>query len=114
MALDPRILSLARAVRDAGGRALLVGGWVRELVARRLSGASSPPAREYDLEVYGLPAERLTPILGRFGEVKLVGQAFAVYKLFITGAGGEEMPPDSTSACRVATPRSPPGTAASR
>jgi tRNA nucleotidyltransferase (CCA-adding enzyme) len=95
MGLDPRILSLARAVRDAGGRALLVGGWVRELVARRLSGETpSPPAREYDLEVYGLPPERLTPILGRFGEVKLVGQAFAVYKLFMTGEAGGEKAPD--------------------
>ncbi len=80
--LHPVIARLAAAVRDAGGRALLVGGWVREAVRRRLAGdAGPPPGREFDLEVYGLPAEPLTRVLARFGSVKLVGEAFAVYKV---------------------------------
>src|SRR5205807_5362426 len=41
------ILSLAEAVRDAGGRALLVGGCVRDELMGRQS-------REWDLEVYGI------------------------------------------------------------
>jgi tRNA nucleotidyltransferase (CCA-adding enzyme) len=95
-ALDPRLLALVRSVRDAGGRAFLVGGWVRDLVARRVAGETAPPpSREYDLEVYGLPPERLAPLLDRFGEVKLVGQAFAVYKVFLAGPGvGDGEPPD--------------------
>jgi tRNA nucleotidyltransferase (CCA-adding enzyme) len=43
-----------------------------------------------DLEVYGLPADRLASLLGRFGEVRLVGQSFAVYKLVPRHAGDAE------------------------
>jgi tRNA nucleotidyltransferase (CCA-adding enzyme) len=76
------VLDLARAVRDAGGRALLVGGWVRDLEALRLAGSATWPAGdEYDLEVYGLPAETLASLLARFGTVRLVGESFAVYKV---------------------------------
>ncbi len=87
-AIDPLILEICRSVRDAGGRALLVGGWVRDFETLRLQGRPGmPSAAEYDLEVYNLPAERLAALLGRFGEVKLVGQSFAVYKLVPPPAG---------------------------
>ena len=80
--LHPQVLALASAVRDAGGRALLVGGWARELVSLRLKGSPGlPPAEELDFEVYGLSAETLLPLLQRFGEVNLVGESFAVYKV---------------------------------
>ncbi len=60
----------------------MVGGWVRDLEMRRIRNLSGmPAAEELDLEVYGLPADRLASLLGRFGDVKLVGQSFAVYKL---------------------------------
>ena len=65
---------VARAVRDAGGRALIVGGWVRD----RLLGVDSD---EVDLEVYGLPAETLRGVLARLGQVNAVGASFAVFKL---------------------------------
>ena len=42
-----KILRLARAVRDAGGRALLVGGCVRD----RLMGRG---VKDWDVEVYGV------------------------------------------------------------
>jgi tRNA nucleotidyltransferase (CCA-adding enzyme) len=91
--LPSLVLDLCKAVRDAGGRAFLVGGWVRDLETRRLQGqAGAPAAGELDLEVYRLPAERLASLLGRFGEVKLVGQSFAVYKLVphqTAGSGAE-------------------------
>ena len=81
-AIDPQVLDLCASVRDEGGRAFLVGGWVRDLEAMRLGRqARTPRGGEYDLEVYRLPADRLALVLGRFGEVKLVGQSFAVYKL---------------------------------
>jgi tRNA nucleotidyltransferase (CCA-adding enzyme) len=80
--LHPFVLDLVRAVRDEGGRALLVGGWVRDLVALRQAGETRfPPGEEIDLEVYGLPADRLAAVLGRFGAVRLVGESFAVYKV---------------------------------
>ncbi len=73
------ILALCRAIREAGGRALLVGGGVRD----RLLGL---PWKDFDLEVYGLSAEALKGQLERFGEVKTVGERFTVYKLRINGA----------------------------
>ncbi|MBP8274728.1 MAG: hypothetical protein KAY59_09870, partial [Acidobacteria bacterium] len=67
-------LTLATAVRDAGGRALIVGGWVRD----RLLGID---AKDLDLEVFGLSAERLRSLLEPFGRVDTVGESFTVYKI---------------------------------
>src|SRR5437899_12686236 len=94
-AIDPLVLDLCRNVRDEGGRAFLVGGWVRDFEALRLGGpAGAPQGAEYDLEVFHLAADRLALVLGRFGEVRLVGQAFAVYKLVPrrSGAGASLRP----------------------
>jgi tRNA nucleotidyltransferase (CCA-adding enzyme) len=65
---------IARAVRDAGGRALIVGGWVRD----RLLGRD---AKDIDIEVFGLPADQLKTLLGRIGSVNTVGESFTVYKV---------------------------------
>jgi len=69
-----KVIDLARAVREAGGRALLVGGCVRDA----LMGAQP---KDCDLEVYGVAPERLREILDQFGSVNVVGEAFTVYKL---------------------------------
>ncbi len=61
-------------MRDAGGRALVVGGWVRD----RLMGRE---AKDLDIEVYGVPADRLRALLDTFGRVETVGESFQVYKL---------------------------------
>ncbi|MCX6551977.1 MAG: polynucleotide adenylyltransferase, partial [Acidobacteria bacterium] len=66
--------ALARAVRDAGGRAFIVGGWVRD----RLLGHGS---KDVDLEVYGIESGRLRALLERVGRVDAVGEAFTVYKV---------------------------------
>ena len=71
-----RALRMAEAIRDAGGRALIVGGWVRD----RLLGPGNIDAKDIDLEVYGLPADRLRPLLESFGRVEAVGESFQVYK----------------------------------
>jgi tRNA nucleotidyltransferase (CCA-adding enzyme) len=68
------IAGIARAIREAGGQSLLVGGWVRD----RLLGIES---KDFDLEVYGLSAERLEETLRRFGEVIAVGRAFGVLRV---------------------------------
>ena len=67
-------VAIARRVRDAGGRALVVGGWVRD----RLLGRTS---KDVDLEVYGVPAPRLRELLAAFGSVNAVGESFTVYKV---------------------------------
>jgi tRNA nucleotidyltransferase (CCA-adding enzyme) len=68
-----RVEAIARAVAEAGGRALVVGGWVRD----RLMGRES---KDVDLEVFGLPADRLRQLLERFGRVESVGESFQVFK----------------------------------
>jgi tRNA nucleotidyltransferase (CCA-adding enzyme) len=65
---------LALAVREAGGRALIVGGWVRD----RLLGHESP---DVDIEVFGMPGDRLRSVLEAFGRVEAVGESFQVFKL---------------------------------
>ncbi len=65
---------LARAVRDAGGRALVVGGWVRDELAGRTP-------KDLDLEVFGIEAGRLRALLDTFGRVDTVGESFAVHKI---------------------------------
>ena len=75
--------ALAAAARDAGGRALVVGGWVRD----RLRGQ---PSKDIDLEIFGIAQERLASLLAPFGRVEPVGQSFPVYKV-IPGAGGGDI-----------------------
>jgi tRNA nucleotidyltransferase (CCA-adding enzyme) len=72
--IPEKILRLAHAVGEAGGRALLVGGCVRD----RLLGRG---VKDWDVEVYGVEPARLRELLGRFGRVNVVGEAFTVYKL---------------------------------
>jgi tRNA nucleotidyltransferase (CCA-adding enzyme) len=72
--MNPLALELARGARDAGGRALVVGGWVRD----RLLGRTS---KDLDIEVFGVPADRLLVLLERLGRVDTVGESFTVYKL---------------------------------
>lgn len=67
---------IAAAVREVGGRALVVGGWVRDRLLNQVS-----PATNVDIEVFGIPADRLRALLERFGRVEAVGAAFQVYKL---------------------------------
>lgn len=74
MFIRGEVFSLARAIHDAGGRALLVGGCVRD----ELMGVQP---KDWDLEVYNLDAARLREILDQFGPVNVVGEAFTVYKL---------------------------------
>ena len=76
--MTPDVISEARriatAVADAGGRALVVGGWTRD----RLLGRES---KDLDLEVFGVAADRLRSILDVIGRVELVGESFQVYKI---------------------------------
>jgi tRNA nucleotidyltransferase (CCA-adding enzyme) len=86
MSLD-LVREIAVAARTSGGRALIVGGWVRD----RLRGH---PSNDVDLEVFGIPQDRLADLLAQFGRVEAVGQSFPVYKVTTqkqdTEAGNED------------------------
>jgi tRNA nucleotidyltransferase (CCA-adding enzyme) len=73
--MEPRVDEIARAVARAGGRALLVGGSVRD----KLRGVE--PDIDVDVEVFGLEPAELESILGRFGEVQTIGRAFGVLQV---------------------------------
>ena len=69
-----RAREIARAVRESGGRALIVGGWVRDTLMAR-------PSTNIDLEVFQLSPDRVRAVLERLGRVEAVGESFQVYKL---------------------------------
>jgi tRNA nucleotidyltransferase (CCA-adding enzyme) len=77
--LPQNIIEIANIIRSEGGRAMLVGGCVRdELMAREV--------KDWDLEIYGVQPSRLKEILEVFAaehglEVNAVGEAFTVYKI---------------------------------
>lgn len=72
--IPDKVIDLARAIRDAGGRALLVGGCVRDMLM-------NTQPKDWDLEIYQLAPARLREILDQHGPVNVVGEAFTVYKV---------------------------------
>jgi tRNA nucleotidyltransferase (CCA-adding enzyme) len=72
--MDTKVKEIANSIRRQGGRALVVGGYVRD----QLLGL---PPKDVDIEVYGLPMERLETTLKRFGDVHAVGRAFGILKV---------------------------------
>lgn len=73
---EPRqiVAAIARAVAGRGGRALLVGGCVRDELLGRAP-------KDFDLEVFGVGSDALRGLLEPFGRVDAVGESFAVYKV---------------------------------
>jgi tRNA nucleotidyltransferase (CCA-adding enzyme) len=68
------VMAIAHAVRERGGRALAVGGWVRD----RLLGLSP---KDLDVEVFGIAEAELRALLAHVGTVEPVGRSFPVYKV---------------------------------
>ncbi|MGI8671788.1 MAG: CCA tRNA nucleotidyltransferase [Luteitalea sp.] len=68
------VRTIAGEVARHGGRALVVGGHVRDA----LLGVTS---KDLDLEVFGLDAEALKALLGAWGTVNTVGESFTVFKV---------------------------------
>lgn len=69
------VTELCQAVKSAGGRALLVGGWVRDQLLKLDN------SKDYDFEIYSLAASDLKNVLSRFGTVSEVGESFQVFKV---------------------------------
>jgi tRNA nucleotidyltransferase (CCA-adding enzyme) len=91
---------VASAVRERGGRALIVGGWVRD----RLRGEID---NDLDMEVFGIKQDELRQLLESLGRVEAVGQSFAVYKLVValgSGRVGHGADP-ATATLDIALPR---------
>ncbi len=74
--IPQRIIDVARDVHQAGGRAFLVGGSVRDMLLGKR------PTKDLDVEVYGLLPEQLENIVVSYGKVADVGKSFGVLKFF--------------------------------
>ena len=68
------VTHICERVASHGGRALVVGGWVRDHIL-------DVPGDDYDIEVYGIEPQRLLELLGEQHELDLVGASFGVIKL---------------------------------
>lgn len=68
------MLNILQAIVNAGGRPLFVGGCVRDYVM-----GNEP--KDWDIEVYGIGADKLISTLRQFGKVDVVGVSFGVIKL---------------------------------
>ncbi len=68
------VREVARLAKESGGRALLVGGCVRDALLGK-------PAKDFDIEVYGISPDALQGILARSFRLDLVGASFGVVKL---------------------------------
>lgn len=74
MKLPDKIVKLAETIKQNGGRAMLVGGCVRDELM-------NIEPKDWDLEIYGIEPKKLREILDAFGKVDAVGEAFTVYKI---------------------------------
>jgi tRNA nucleotidyltransferase (CCA-adding enzyme) len=72
--LDAVVSNLAGRVREAGGRAVLVGGCVRDALLGQA-------AKDADLEVFGLEPGALEKLVSREYPVVAVGKSFGVLKV---------------------------------
>ncbi|MEK7725514.1 MAG: tRNA nucleotidyltransferase, partial [Acidobacteriota bacterium] len=70
----PKIVKLAELIKSNGGRAMLVGGCVRDELMK-------VEPKDFDIEVYGIEPHKLKEILQSFGRVDTVGESFTVYKI---------------------------------
>ena len=66
-----KVEQVAQIVSETGGRALLVGGCVRD-------GLLGIPAKDVDMEVYGLDADAVEAALSPHFLLDTVGRAFGV------------------------------------
>ena len=72
--------TIAQAVADKGGRALLVGGAVRDMLL-------GTEVKDLDVEVFGLDAQELLDVASSLGDADVHGASFAVVKVAVQSHG---------------------------
>ncbi|MCQ2386907.1 MAG: hypothetical protein MJ066_00430 [Clostridia bacterium] len=68
------IKEIANLIKENGGRAYFVGGFVRDFLLNKKSA-------DIDIEVFGISKEKLESILLLFGNVDSIGKDYGVFKL---------------------------------
>jgi len=69
-----KVLELSTIIAEKGGKALLIGGSVRDFVMGKMP-------KDFDLEIYGLPATVVEEAIQPIGKVVEVGRAFGILKI---------------------------------
>ncbi|MFC1618108.1 CCA tRNA nucleotidyltransferase [Patescibacteria group bacterium] len=69
------VAELAEKIKDAGGRAYIVGGFVRDYLLGEVS-------KDIDLEVYGLDLDKIKDTVQGSGKIDEVGRSYGVLKIF--------------------------------
>lgn len=72
--LEEPLPRIAAAIHEAGGRALLVGGHIRDVLLEI-------PSKDIDIEVFGLTLGALEKVLAGFGAITHAGRAFGVLRI---------------------------------
>lgn len=72
--MTDELRQIAKRIAQAGGRAFLVGGSVRDMVL-------GVEPKDFDVEVFDLDLDTLIAVLEPFGRVDTVGRSFGVVKL---------------------------------
>ncbi len=70
----PLVQKIVSEINGSGGKALLVGGAVRDLLLNL-------EVKDLDIEIHGLRQKKLEQILKSFGSISLVGKSFGVFRL---------------------------------
>ena len=86
------LFKIVEAISEAGGRAYLVGGYVRDHILEMKS-------KDHDIEVFGIDIGKLEEILSRFGTISEVGRSFGVIKLSVGGYDFDFSLPRRDSKC---------------
>ncbi len=72
------VKSVCQHLKDAGAKAYLVGGCVRDMML-----GLTP--KDFDIEVYGLELQQVQQSIAPLGRCELVGKSFGVIKLWTNG-----------------------------
>ncbi len=69
-----KVLELAEIIKGKNGKALLVGGSVRDSLMGKIS-------KDFDIEIYGLEADEVERVTQQIGKVSDIGKAFGILKI---------------------------------
>lgn len=72
---------IATDLANQGAQALVVGGYVRDLVLSKLTERVQEPTKDIDIEVYGIELDALHGVLDGYGPLNSVGASFSTIKL---------------------------------
>lgn len=67
-------VKIAKKVKEVGGIAYFVGGYVRDSIL-------DIPNKDIDIEIHGIKPEILKNILSELGDIQTIGNAFGIYNL---------------------------------